>query len=95
MLNSYSGLAKIGRQQEMEGVTVQRMVKSGMGTIAGVTRDPTFGPLIMFGSGGIYAELIKDVALKLHPLTDLDASDLVSSIKMAKLFEGYNGFPTQ
>jgi len=77
----------------MEGVTVQRMVRGGIETIAGVTQDPTFGPIIMFGSGGIYAELIKDVALKLHPLTDLDARELVSSIKMAKLFEGYRGSP--
>ncbi len=86
-------LAKIGRQHEMDGVTVQRMVRGGIETIAGVTQDPTFGPIIMFGSGGIYAELIKDVALKLHPLTDLDARELVSSIKMAKLFEGYRGSP--
>ncbi|GAI07572.1 unnamed protein product, partial [marine sediment metagenome] len=86
-------LAKSGRQHEMEGVTVQRMVRGGIETIAGVTQDPTFGPIIMFGSGGIYAELIKDVALKLHPLTDLDARELVSSIKMAKLFEGYRGSP--
>jgi len=86
-------LAKIGRQHEMEGVTVQRMVRGGIETIAGMTQDPTFGPIIMFGSGGIYAELIKDVALKLHPLTDLDARELVSSIKMAKLFEGYRGSP--
>jgi len=86
-------LVKINRQQEMEGVTVQRMVKGGIETIVGVTHDPTFGPLVMFGSGGIYAELIKDVALKLHPLTDLDARELVSSIKMAKLFEGYRGSP--
>ena len=92
--NFKTRLARIGRQREMEGVTVQRMVKGGIETIVGVTQDPTFGPLIMFGAGGIYAELIKDVAVKLHPLTDLDARELVSSIKMAKLFEGYRGSPS-
>ncbi len=86
-------LAGIGRQQEMEGVTVQRMIEGGIEVIVGVTQDPSFGPIIMFGLGGIYAELMKDVAVKLHPLTDLDAGALVNSIKMAKLFEGFRGSP--
>jgi len=86
-------LVKIGRQQEMDGVIVQRMVREGIETIVGVTQDPSFGPLILFGSGGIYAELIKDIAIRLHPLTDLDAKELVVSIKMAKLFEGFRGSP--
>jgi acetyl coenzyme A synthetase (ADP forming)-like protein len=84
-------LNKIGRQDEMKGVVVQPMIKEGIEIIAGVTQDPLFGPLILFGSGGIYAELIKDVTLRLHPLTDLDAEEMVSSIKMAKLFEGFRG----
>jgi len=88
-----ANLTKINRVKEMEGVTVQRMVKGELEAIIGVTQDPTFGPIIMFGSGGIYAELIKDVALRLHPLTDSDAREMVSSVKMAKLFEGYRGLP--
>jgi len=86
-------LIAMGRQDEMEGVIVQRMVKGEIETIMGVTQDPSFGPLIMFGLGGIYAELIKDVAVRLHPLTDSDARELVGSIKMAKLFDGYRGSP--
>lgn len=86
-------LRALGREKEMDGVTVQRMVKDGLETILGVTQDPSFGPLIMFGLGGIYAELIRDVVLRLHPLTDLDAREMVNSIKMAKLFEGYRGSP--
>jgi len=58
-----------------------------------VTQDPTFGPLIMFGLGGVYAELMKDIALRLHPLTEQDAQELISSVKMAKLFEGFRGSP--
>ena len=88
-----SRLTTIGREQEMEGVIVQQMVKGGIETIVGVTQDPSFGPLILFGLGGIYAEMIKDVALRLHPLTDLDARDLIGSIKMTKVFEGYRGLP--
>jgi len=83
----------IGRESEMTGVIVQEMIKGGIETIAGVTQDPSFGPLIMFGSGGIYAELVKDVSLRLHPLTDLDAREMIVSIKMAKLFEGFRGAP--
>lgn len=86
-------LNKAVREHEMDGVTVQRMVREGIETIAGVTQDPSFGPLIMFGLGGTYAELIKDVAMRLHPLTDLDAREMIGSIKMAKLFEGYRGSP--
>ncbi len=72
---------------------VQRMVEEGLEAIVGVTQDPTFGPLVMFGSGGIYAELLKDVVLRLHPLTDLDAAEMVRSIKMADLFKGVRGAP--
>jgi len=86
-------LSKMGREKEMDGVTVQHMVTGGIEAIVGVTQDPSFGPLIMFGLGGIYAEMIKDVAVKLHPLTDIDARELVSSIKMRKLFEGFRGAP--
>lgn len=88
-----NSLVKIGRENEMEGAIVQRMVTEGIETIAGVTQDPSFGPLIMFGIGGIYSELLKDVDFRLHPLTDLDAEELISSIKMAKLFEGFRGSP--
>ncbi|MBN2187202.1 MAG: GNAT family N-acetyltransferase, partial [Dehalococcoidia bacterium] len=88
-----SRLAEIGRQDEMEGVTVQHMVNEGIEAIVGVTLDPSFGPLIMFGLGGVYAELVKDVAVRLHPLTDSDARELVKSIKMTKLFEGFRGAP--
>jgi acetyl coenzyme A synthetase (ADP forming)-like protein len=86
-------LAGLGRVSEMHGIVVQEMVKGGIETIVGVTQDPSFGPLIMFGSGGIYAELVRDVVLRLHPLTDLDAKEMITSIKMARLFEGFRGAP--
>jgi acetyl coenzyme A synthetase (ADP forming)-like protein len=86
-------LAKKGRKNEMQGVMVQKMVEEGVEAIVGVTQDPNFGPLIMFGSGGVYAELMKDVVLKLQPITDLDAKEMISSIKMARLFKGFRGSP--
>jgi acetyl coenzyme A synthetase (ADP forming)-like protein len=86
-------LAALGRESEMEGVTIQRMISGGVEIIAGVTQDPTFGPLIMFGLGGVQAELLKDIVLRLHPLTEVDANEMVSSIKMARLFDGFRGAP--
>jgi len=86
-------LTAIGRESEMEGVAIQRMITGGVEIIAGVTQDPTFGPLIMFGLGGVQAELLKDIVLRLHPLTELDAGEMVTSIKMARLFEGFRGAP--
>ncbi len=87
-------LVKQGRSKDMDGVIVQKMIEGGIETIIGVTQDPSFGPLIMFGSGGIYAELIKDVSFRLHPLTDLDAEELIRSVKLAELYKGYRGSPS-
>jgi acetyl coenzyme A synthetase (ADP forming)-like protein len=86
-------LKKASRLNEMQGVVVQKMVNEGMEAIVGVTQDPLFGPLIMFGSGGVYAELVKDVVLRLHPITDLDAKEMINSIKMSRLFKGFRGSP--
>jgi acetate---CoA ligase (ADP-forming) len=86
-------LEKLGRQNEMSGVTLQQMVTGGIETIVGVTQDPSFGPLLMFGSGGIYAEMIKDVTFKLLPITDLDAEEMTGDLKMSRVFSGYRGSP--
>jgi len=72
----------------MQGVMVQRMVTGGIETIVGVTQDPSFGPLMMFGAGGIYAELMKDVAIRLPPLTDLDAKEMVNPSKWRRCCKG-------
>jgi acetyl coenzyme A synthetase (ADP forming)-like protein len=86
-------LKKEGHLEEMRGVVVQKMVNGGIEAIVGVTQDPVFGPLIMFGSGGIYAELMKDVVMRLHPISDLDAEEMIDSIKMSSLFKGFRGSP--
>ncbi len=73
------------------GVVVQRMVEPGVETIVGVTQDPSFGPLVLFGMGGVAAELVRDTALRLVPLTDVDASELVRSLHSSPLLFGYRG----
>lgn len=84
-------LAETGHADAMHGVIVQKMVKEGIEVIVGVTQDPSFGPLVMFGMGGVYTELFKDVAFRLHPLMDVDAFDLVRSVKTYRLLEGWRG----
>jgi acetyl coenzyme A synthetase (ADP forming)-like protein len=88
-----SNLAKIGRENEMQGVTVQRQISDGVEVIVGVTEDRMLGHVVMFGLGGIYAELIKDTAIRLHPLTDVSAQELINSVKMSQLLKGYRGMP--
>ncbi|MBE0430779.1 MAG: acetate--CoA ligase family protein [Dehalococcoidia bacterium] len=84
-------LKDLGKAGQMQGVAVQQMVPEGIEVIVGLTQDPSFGPLIMFGLGGIYAEFLKDVAFRIHPLTDVDARDMVRSVKAHQLFTGWRG----
>jgi acetyl coenzyme A synthetase (ADP forming)-like protein len=86
-------LAEKGVREQMSGVTVQAMVKEGVETIVGVTLDRAFGPLLMFGLGGVNVELLKDVAFRVQPLTDRDAREMVRSVRGFPLLEGYRGAP--
>ena len=84
-------LVGMGRRDEMQGVTVQRMVPGGVEVIVGVTQDPSFGPLTLFGAGGIHAELFKDVTFRIHPLTNVDAREMVRAVKVYQLLAGWRG----
>jgi len=84
-------MERIGKRNEMDGVIVQEMVQGGVEVIVGVTQHPSFGPLIMFGLGGVYVELFKDVTFSIHPLTDIDAHEMVRSVKAYQLLEGWRG----
>ncbi len=86
-------LAEHGLAPDMSGVLVQPMVREGVEAIIGVTQDPSFGPLVMFGLGGIHVELLRDVAFRVHPLTDRDAHHLVRAVRGYKIFEGLRGAP--
>jgi acyl-CoA synthetase (NDP forming) len=78
----------------MDGVLVQLMISSGVELMIGVTQDPSFGPLIGFGLGGIYVEILKDVCFRITPITDRDAREMVRSIKGYRLLESYRGHPS-
>ena len=72
---------------------VQRMAQGDREVILGVRRDPDFGPLLMFGLGGIHVEVLKDVAFRVHPITDADARDMVRSLRGHALLAGTRGKP--
>ena len=80
-----------GLTAQVRGVMVQKMAGQGVELIAGITHDATFGPLVLFGLGGIYTELFKDSAVRIQPLTDVDAKEMVHSVKAYKLLEGFRG----
>jgi acetyltransferase len=77
----------------VRGVLVQEMVQGGRETIVGVTKDPQFGHLIMFGLGGIYVEVMKDVSFRVAPITREDADQMVKSINAFPLLRGVRGEP--
>ena len=72
---------------------MQEYVRGGREVIVGMTQDPNFGPLVMFGLGGIYVETVKDVIFRVPPLTDVDAREMIRQIRGYRLLEGVRGEP--
>jgi acyl-CoA synthetase (NDP forming) len=77
----------------MTGAVVQKMAAPGIETIVGMVEDPLFGPLVMFGLGGVATELLGDRSFRVLSLTDLDAAELVRSLRASPLVFGYRGSP--
>jgi acetate---CoA ligase (ADP-forming) len=75
----------------IRGIQVQEMVSGGQEVIVGIKRDPTFGPLVMFGLGGIYVEALADVSFRIAPLTEQDAEAMIDEVRSAKLLTGLRG----
>ncbi|HLK13108.1 MAG TPA: GNAT family N-acetyltransferase [Candidatus Binatia bacterium] len=84
-------IAAAGRR--LERVLLQREVAGGVEALVGVTTDPTFGPLVVCGLGGVLVELLRDVAHHLTPVTDVDAAEMVGRLRAARLLDGYRGSP--
>jgi len=75
------------------GCQVQQMVRGGKEVIVGMSRDPQFGPLLMFGLGGIYVEALQDVSFRIAPLSREEAVEMVNEIRSIKLLKGFRGEP--
>lgn len=82
---------KMGSDVEIWGVLVQKMLKKDKEIILGMTRDPRFGPLLMFGLGGIYTEALRDVSFRLAPIRENVASEMVKDIRSYRLLQGVRG----
>lgn len=73
------------------GILVQEFAPQGLEVIIGLIRDPQFGPTVMFGLGGVFVEIFKDVSFRVAPLTEQDAEDMINEIRAKPLLYGYRG----
>jgi acyl-CoA synthetase (NDP forming) len=78
-------------QAAIQGVSVQLMASPGTEVIVGMSKDPQFGPVLMFGLGGVLVEVLKDVSFRIVPVTKRDASEMIREIKGYPLLQGYRG----
>lgn len=74
-----------------DGILVQEMVKGQRELVIGLTRDPQFGPCVMFGLGGIFTEILKDISFRVAPLEERDALEMMKEIKGARILDGVRG----
>jgi acyl-CoA synthetase (NDP forming) len=81
------------RAAAMQGVLVQPMLSGTAEVMLGMTQDHVFGPVLAFGMGGIHVEILRDVAFRVVPLTDVDAADMIREIRGYRLLQGYRGHP--
>jgi len=92
---AYDDILKAARQHHpqarIEGISVQKMARPGVEVIIGASQDKQFGPVLMFGLGGIWVEVIKDVSFRIIPISRRDSAEMVREIKGHALLEGYRG----
>ena len=86
-------IAAFNRNPEVEGFIVQEMAEPGVEMLVGAAVDPVFGPVIAVGAGGVTVELTRDVAVRIAPLTDIDADEMVRSLATFPLLDGFRGAP--
>jgi acetate---CoA ligase (ADP-forming) subunit beta len=80
-----------GKGIDLDGILVQEMVKGNREFVIGLTRDPQFGPCVMFGIGGIFTEALKDVSFRVAPLTEDDAREMIHEVRAVKLLDAFRG----
>ena len=83
----------VGNSMELDGILIQEMVKGDREFVIGLMRDPQFGPCVMFGLGGIFTEVLKDVSFRIAPISDFDAEEMIEEIKTKKLLDEFRGSP--
>ncbi len=92
---AYGAIMKAAKEKfpkaKIEGAAVQSMARPGIEIIIGTFKDPQFGPVIMFGLGGIFVEVLKDVAFRIVPIERRDAAEMIKEIKGYALLKGYRG----
>jgi acetate---CoA ligase (ADP-forming) len=88
-----TNVKKFKADAEIKGVQVEKMARGGVEIILGATRDPKFGPICMFGLGGTFVEVMKDVTFRLAPMWEVSAEIMINSIKSYKLLKGVRGMP--
>lgn len=89
-------LANVRRHQpkaKVEGILVQEMAPSGTEVIVGSIKDPQFGPTVMFGLGGIFVEVLKDVTFRIAPVSEGEAREMITEVKAYPLLKGYRNTP--
>ena len=97
LVQAYTDIISAVRKNHPEalitGISVQKQAPAGIEVIIGMTRDPQFGPVIMFGLGGVWVEIFNDVSLRIAPLTREDAAEMIRELKSYKLLQGFRGRP--
>jgi acetyl-CoA synthetase (ADP-forming) len=81
------------KAKNLDGILVEKMVRGSREFVIGLSRDPSYGPCVMFGLGGIFTEALKDVTFRVAPLTREDALEMIDEIKTKKLLGEFRGSP--
>jgi len=88
-----SKVKKYNKEAKIEGVIVYPMVLQGTEIIIGMMKDPHFGPVVMFGLGGIFVEVLKDISFRILPIEERDAGEMITGIKGYEILKGARGNP--
>jgi len=87
---AYERIGKLTKGESF-GILVQKMVAEGKEVILGAKRDPSFGPIVLFGLGGIYAEVFQEISLRIAPISRIEANEMISELKTTNILKGVRG----